>query len=259
MDFLEVTSKDGTTIASSVGGHGPPLVLVHPTTGSDFSWALVRPYLEDHRTVHAMQRRGRGRSGDAPDYALAREAEDVAAVVDAIGGAVGLVGHSHGANCALEASLLTDGIDRMVLYEPALLWSVDEGVLGRVGDLIARGALEDATLLYLRDAVGLTEDELEMLRASPTWPDRVGSAPTFAREDRAVVGYDVEPDRFGEMRVPTLLLTGTESPEPLRRSVERVAAVLPSVEVHVLEGEGHVANVTAPERLAAEIDWWMGE
>jgi len=258
MDFLEVTSKDGTTIASSVGGQGPPVVLVHATTGSDFSWALVRPYLEDRRTVHAMQRRGRGRSGDGADYALAREAEDVAAVVDAIGGAVGLVGHSHGANCALEASLLTDGIDRMVLYEPALMWPVDDEVLRSVDDLIARGELEDATLRYLRDAVGLRDDDVEMLRSSPTWPERVGSAPTFAREDRAVVGYDVEPDRFGEMRVPTLLLTGTESPEPLHRSVDRVAAVLPSVEVHVLEGEGHTANVTAPERLAAEIDGWLG-
>jgi len=38
---IEVASADGTTIAASVGGQGPPIVLVHGTTGSDLSWARV--------------------------------------------------------------------------------------------------------------------------------------------------------------------------------------------------------------------------
>ncbi|MBO9394706.1 alpha/beta fold hydrolase, partial [Caldilinea sp.] len=80
-----VTSKDGTTIAGTVSGQGPPVVLVHGTAGSDFSWALVRPHLEARCRVYTIQRRGRGRSGDAPVYSLVREAEDVAAVVDAVG------------------------------------------------------------------------------------------------------------------------------------------------------------------------------
>jgi pimeloyl-ACP methyl ester carboxylesterase len=91
---VSVTSGDGTRIVASVGGQGPPIVLVHRMSGSDFSWAWVRPHLEDRHAVYAMQRRGRGLSGDGPDYSLARETEDVAALVDRIGGPVCPVGHS---------------------------------------------------------------------------------------------------------------------------------------------------------------------
>ncbi len=65
-----VTSRDGTTIAGTVTGKGPPVVLVHGTSGSDFSWALVRPHLEGRHTVCAVQRRGRGHSGDGAEYCL---------------------------------------------------------------------------------------------------------------------------------------------------------------------------------------------
>jgi peptide-methionine (S)-S-oxide reductase len=80
-----ITSKDGTRIAYSRSGSGPPLVLVHGTTADHTRWARVLPELEPHFTVYAMDRRGRGGSGDAADYAIEREFEDVAAVVDAIG------------------------------------------------------------------------------------------------------------------------------------------------------------------------------
>lgn len=249
---LAVTSKDGTTIASSVGGHGPPVVLVHGTSGSDFSWVRVRPHLEDRHTVYAVQRRGRGRSGDGPAYSLQREAEDVAAVVDAIGEPVGLVGHSFGANCCLEASLLTTNLRRLVLYEPAVGFPVDEPLLREIDALVADGRAEEATEAYLR-SVGLTEEEIALLRTSPTWSERAAAAHTFSREDRAAEGHSVTPERLAEMRVRTLLLTGSASPPGFRRSIDLVHAALPDGTIRVLEGQGHAANVAAPELLAAEI------
>jgi hypothetical protein len=42
------------------------------------------PYLESRTTVYAMDRRGRGGSADGQQYALEREYEGVAAVVDAV-------------------------------------------------------------------------------------------------------------------------------------------------------------------------------
>lgn len=144
-DTFAVTSRDGTTIAGSVGGKGPPVVLVHGASGSDFSWALVRPFEERH-TVYAIQRRGRGNSGDGTDYSVQREGEDVAAVVDSIGQVAGLVGHSFGANCCLEASLLTTNLTRLVLYEPAVAWPIDEPALRKVDALVAAGRPEEAAL-----------------------------------------------------------------------------------------------------------------
>jgi pimeloyl-ACP methyl ester carboxylesterase len=85
-------------IAYETVGGGPPLVLVHGTGGIRERWAPVVPAFAEHFTVYAMDRRGRGESRDetAP-YAIEREFEDVAGLVDSIGGPVNLFGHSYGA------------------------------------------------------------------------------------------------------------------------------------------------------------------
>lgn len=69
-------------------------MLVSGTTADRTRWMPVLPALEQRFTVYACDRRGRGRSTDAPDYAIEREFEDVVAVVDGIGGAVDVLGHS---------------------------------------------------------------------------------------------------------------------------------------------------------------------
>src|SRR5208282_1202279 len=90
----KVISKDGTPIAYQRSGTGAPLVLIHGTSGSHMRWKPVLPALETQFRVYAVDRRGRGESGDALAYAMQREFEDVAAVVDSIGDGVHLLGHS---------------------------------------------------------------------------------------------------------------------------------------------------------------------
>jgi pimeloyl-ACP methyl ester carboxylesterase len=114
----KVTSPDGTRIAYYRSGAGAPLILV-PGTGAanPVAWTAVLPALEAHFSVYAVDRRGHGESGDSPTYAIEREFEDIAAVVDSIGGPVNLLGHSFGGLCALEAALLTPNLRKLVLYE----------------------------------------------------------------------------------------------------------------------------------------------
>ncbi len=69
-------------------------MLVHGATADHSRWVPVLPALEEHFTVLAIDRRGRGRSGDADVYALERECEDVAAVVEWAGDGVSVLGHS---------------------------------------------------------------------------------------------------------------------------------------------------------------------
>ena len=78
------------------------------------------PAFEERYTVLAVDRRGRGGSGDAEDYELEREYEDVAGVVDSLGEPVNLLGHSYGALCALEAALLAKNIRKLVLYDSGI-------------------------------------------------------------------------------------------------------------------------------------------
>jgi pimeloyl-ACP methyl ester carboxylesterase len=111
----QVVSRDGTPIAVWRSGAGPPLLLVHGTTADHTRWAPVLPALEERFTVLAMDRRGRGKSEDADDYAFEREFEDVAAVIESAPGRVDVLGHSHGGVCALEAALLTERVRKLVL------------------------------------------------------------------------------------------------------------------------------------------------
>src|SRR5262249_24826275 len=118
--MVTFTSRDGTEIACEKGGAGPALVLVHGTTADHSRWAPIRAALEARFTVYACDRLGRGASGGGPVYARELEFEDVAAVVDGIGGPVDLLGHSYGALCSLEAATRAHNLRRLVLYEPPI-------------------------------------------------------------------------------------------------------------------------------------------
>src|SRR5438270_11817518 len=115
---LQVKSSDGVTIGVWASGSGAPLLLVHGTTADHTRGHGVAAELGERFTVYAMDRRGRGHSGDADPYRVDAEFDDVAAVVDAIGTDVNVLGHSYGALCALEAARRTSGVTALILYEP---------------------------------------------------------------------------------------------------------------------------------------------
>lgn len=118
-----VTSADGVRIGLLTAGSGPTLLLVHGGMGTISSWQRIWEPLAAHRCVTAMDRRGRGTSGDADIYSLSSEYADVAAVAAAMaseqGGPVDVVGHSIGATCVLGAAAGGAQFRRIVLYEPA--------------------------------------------------------------------------------------------------------------------------------------------
>lgn len=250
----KVISADGTAVAYWRSGRGRPLVLVHGTTADHARWQPVLGRLEGAATVCALDRRGRGGSGDAAGYSVEREFEDVAAVVDAVaadaGEAVDLVGHSYGALCALEAARLTPNLRRVVLYEPVVgnvEGLYDHELVARMEAHLAAGERETALELFFREIVGMPEEAFRRFRTLPAWPARVAAAPTLVRELRAEEGYRFEPERFRAVTVPVLLLVGGQSPAFLREGSEAVAAALPDARIAVLEGQQHVAMDTAPD------------
>ncbi|HEY5630301.1 MAG TPA: alpha/beta fold hydrolase, partial [Candidatus Limnocylindrales bacterium] len=122
-----VTPADGTPIAlfssGEAAGGTRPLLLVHGTSGDHRTWRVVGPMLGQRRCLTAMDRRGRGDSGDATAWSIEREIEDVAAVADALaassGWPVDVAGHSLGGRLALAAAASTPSIRRVVAYESA--------------------------------------------------------------------------------------------------------------------------------------------
>jgi pimeloyl-ACP methyl ester carboxylesterase len=256
------TSRDGTQIGYWTTGEGPPLVLVHGAVADHTRWRPLLPYLEPHVTVHAMDRRGRGDSGDGPAYDLTREFEDVAAVVDAVaetsGSPVDLYGHSFGGLCAFGAATLTASLGRLVLYEG---WPpVDPGgrqlplrVGERLDELLAAGDHDAVVETMFREVVLMPEGEVAALRAQPSWPARVAAAPAIARELRAIPAVPFDAGQAARIAVPTLLLTGSISDDPFAADTGAVAAALPDARVVVLEGQRHVADILAPELFAGHL------
>jgi pimeloyl-ACP methyl ester carboxylesterase len=249
-----VVSADGTPLAVWRSGDGPPLVLVHGATADHSRWAPALPALEEHFTVYNYDRRGRGESGDGGDYALAREFEDVIAVVDSAGDEVNLLGHSHGGVCALEAALLSDRVRKLVLYEPPMgFLATPAKVVRELEALLEAGQRDELVRLFMREVAGLPPEQVEALRALPAWQARLAAADTIPREERANREYAWEPDRFRELNVPTLYLQGGDSPEPFRLAGEALGAALPDCRVVVMPGQTHAAIDTGTELFVSEV------
>jgi pimeloyl-ACP methyl ester carboxylesterase len=257
-----VLSKDKTTIAFERSGNGPPLVLVHGTTADHTRWAPVLPGLERHFTVFAMDRRGRGASGDAEAFALEKEYEDVAEVVRSTGGATDLLGHSYGGLCALEAALLAGNLRRLVLYEPAFATPgtkiYEPGIKQRLEALVQEGDRELLLTTFFRDVAQMSEADIGSLKAAPSWQGRLAAAHTAVRE-LADGDYVFEPERFRKLDVPTLLLVGSESPPMLTMPIQLLASVLPDARVVVMPGQGHAAMNTAPDLFLREVIAFLTE
>lgn len=256
----KVVSQDGTEIAYKRSGSGKPLLLVHGGTADHRRWAAIAPRFEAHFTVFTLDRRGRGGSGDSPDYDLQREAEDVAAVVEAISmqteQAVAVLGHSFGGLCSLEAALLTDQMARLILYEPPVpvglpMYAPD--MPGRIQALIERGEMERALETFIREEVKMPEHEFEIYRAHPMWKERIKIVPTVLREIVIDKTYQFDAARFAGMDVPTLLLLGSDSPPIFQRAIATLDAALPRSHVVILQGQQHIAMDTDPELFYREV------
>jgi pimeloyl-ACP methyl ester carboxylesterase len=249
-----VVPPDGTPLALWTSGAGPPLVLVHGATADHSRWAPALPALEEHFTVHSYDRRGRGESGDAAGYSIAREFEDLVAVIESVGDDVNVLGHSYGGVCALEAALLTDRIRKLVLYEPPMgFLSSPPHVVQELESLLQAGERDELVALFMGEVAGLPPDQIELMRSLPAWQARIAAADTIPREERASREYAWDPERFRELAVPTMYLLGGDSPEPFRLAGEAIEAALPDCRVVVMPDQRHAAIDTATELFVSEV------
>jgi pimeloyl-ACP methyl ester carboxylesterase len=247
-------STDGTVIGYESIGAGPPVLLVHGSTGTRIRWSPVRASLEQHYTVHSMDRRGRGLSAvEAGPYSLRREAEDVAAVAQAVGGDVYVVGHSYGALAVLEAALLTTAFRRVVLYEPPLR-SPGVDIVSPDGWARLKTMSDPREILssFYRETLHLPEPAIEDLAAREFSYVAESIAHTAVRELVAIDGFQAT-ERFANITVPVRMLLGTQSPGYLRAATATVAAQIPGATIVALQGQGHQAIDYDPQQFVRAV------
>jgi pimeloyl-ACP methyl ester carboxylesterase len=242
------------------------LLLVHGTTADHTTFRVFGPLLAASRPTFAMDRRGREASGDAPDYAIEREFEDVAAVSDLLAAAgeapIDVLGHSYGGRCAMGAALLTGSIRRVVSYEGAVPPGVGTGLpelLGLLERLEAEDRREELLRVFLTEVVEMTAAEWEAFRASPAWPARLAAAHTIVRELRAGSGPGDAWERYGALTIPVLQLLGSESAPIFRAGAEALDARLAGGRIAVIAGGRHNAHHTHAAGMAELVTDFLDE
>jgi alpha-beta hydrolase superfamily lysophospholipase len=252
-----VRSADGTTIAYETFGQGPALIAV---CGATCDRALMRPTaqaLGEHFTTGNYDRRGRGDSGDTLPYAVGREIEDLAALIDRAGGSAHLYGHSSGAGLVLRAVAAGLPVDRFVLHDPP--YSPDDAAAQdearRFGktlrDLLRADRRAEALALWFR-TTGMPDEMVEGMRATPRWAELTALAPTLAYDSAVMADIDrggaVPEDIATRAARPGLVLVGGESPPFMLEVGRRLAGLLPDARHRVLDGQDHVVppDILAP-------------
>jgi pimeloyl-ACP methyl ester carboxylesterase len=207
--------------------------------------------------VIAYDRRGRGESGDTPPYSVAREVDDLAALIADAGGTAFLFGHSSGAVLALEAArTLGSRIQMLAVYEPPFI--VDDSrpplpadYVARLDELVTADRPGDAVEYYLTTGPGVPAEAVAQMRETPMWSEMESLAHTLAYDGRvmgdAMAGSPAPLERWSSVDVPTLVLDGGASPPWQRSSTQALARVLPRCVHRSLPGQTHAAE---PEVLA---------
>ena len=227
---------------------------------------MIGPRLAAWFTVHALDRRGRGASGDTLPYSIDREFEDVVAVAETLaaeaGQPVAVLGHSYGGRCALGAALLTDRIARVACYEgapapPGRRYEPPE-IGTRLAARLEAGDLEGLLADFMTQVVGMTEPELASYRANPIWPVRVAAAGTISRELDAEMSPEASLDRLASIRQPVLQLLGSLSRPIFRDATLALDERLADGRIVEINGAKHAAHHTHPNALVEAIHDFLG-
>lgn len=262
-----VTSKDGTRIAfDRYGSASTPIVLVSGALSDRRALTPLSEALAPHFSVYAYDRRGRGGSGDTTPYAVEREEEDLAAVIDeasgeADGAGVCVFGHSSGAGLALRAARDGVPITGLALYEPPYIVdnrrrAVPGNLALRLAELVQADRRADVVALWMTHTVQLPEEAIAGMRQSPMWPGLEAVAHTTVY-DLAVMSDTMSgkplPTEWADMvSVPTLVIVGGNSEPWIQNSTKALADLLPDARRFSLPGADHSADPAALAPVLSE-------
>jgi pimeloyl-ACP methyl ester carboxylesterase len=258
----DIKSADGTRLVVRRAGSGDPVVLVHGSGGGLHSWAAVADQLADGYEVWMPARRGYGPSDVPPGIkSFTEETADLIAVIEAAressGKPVHLVGASFGATLSLHtASADPRDLRSLAVFEPPLFAAGAEIVplLDRY-----RAAFEREDAREMSAALNeVTRVPAEIVAAFAAAGD--GRAPDPVESRRSAIGWlhDLEAlaedstdiARWSSITVPTLLMQGADTWEPMPTTMTTLARTIPRARRIVWQGQSHFVTMTAPALVA---------
>lgn len=247
-----ITSRDGSTLAVDSVGEGATVILIGGAFNDRSTVAGVAAELAPHFRAVTYDRRGRVESTDEAREAggpfdIRNEIDDLAAVIEHVGGHAHLFGHSSGAILALEGAVRGLPVDSVAVYEPPYRADPDlphppADFLDRITDLADKGDRDGAASLFLTEAIGLPPEVVSGMKHGPTWDFFLDKALTLpydvAFSQPSVV---VDRERLGSLKIPVLAMYGDQTSPGLMAAPKAVAEAVPGARLEVLAGEDHGA------------------
>lgn len=253
-------SNDGTKIAYDCAGEGQPLILVSAALGDHTEYAGLAALLAEQFTVVTYDRRGRGESGDTQPFTPQREIEDIAALIDAVGGDAMLFGSSSGAILALKAAAeLGEKVSKLVLYDAPFIVDhsrppLPNDYVEQLNAAIAQDERGRALEIFFGQAMLLPDEFLEGMKQSPMWEGMQTNAHTLAYDGLIVrdlmAGKPWEVGAWKNVSARTLALVGENSEAFMHAAAEPLADDLAHGIYQPLAGQDHSAPMMAPGALA---------
>ena len=261
-----VTSRDGTKIAYTREGSGPSVVLVGGALDDGSENATLIPALAERFTVLNYARRGRDGSGDRQPHSLAREIEDLTAVISSAGESAHLFGASSGGALALEAA--ASGVSALSIAVYDVPYSVTPEAVGawqtyaaQLRDALAEDDRDRAIELFMGVA-GLPQEAIAEAKSSPHWAPLLPIAHTLAYDAACLNDGSPPRTRLSSISQPVLLITRAEQAAAAMSDIafftaaaDAVAQVIENAERITVPAPSHVVD---PETLAPVLTNFFG-
>jgi len=267
----EIKSADGTRLVVRRVGAGDPVVLVHGSGGGLHSWATVAERLARDHEVWMPARRGYGPSDVPPGIkSFSIETADLIAVVEAAressGSPVHLVGASYGATLALH-TVATDPSDvrSLAVFEAPLFAAGAEVVplLDRYRSALDR---DDAPAMaaMLHEVTRVPAEIVAAFAAvagdrTPDPAEARRSAIGWLHDLEALAGDSTDIARWSSITLPTLLMQGADTWEPMPTTMNALAKVIPRAHQIIWPGQSHFVTMTAPRLVADTLSQFFAQ
>ncbi len=253
-------------------GSGPAVVCIHSNASSSAQWRDLMDLLSPTHHVLAPDLYGSGKSPDGHsdrEIALRDEVDFLEPILARLTTPFGLVGHSYGAAVALVTALHNPGrVRALVLYEPTMFSLVDahspppngaDGIRNAVSAAVAAldvGDRDAAAGHFINFWMGPGTWDATPPQRKPAIADSVANV---RRWSHALFTEVTPVEAFSALNIPILYMLGSESPESAHAVARILIPALPQVKVVEFPGLGHMAPVTHPGQINAEIAKFLSE
>lgn len=263
----EIRSADDTRLVVRRAGAGDPVVLLHGSGGGLHSWAPVAERLAGSYELWMPARRGYGPS-DVPSgrKSFKDEVADLIAVIGAAGQPVHLVGGSYGAILALHTALAEPGrLRSLAVFEPPL-FAAGEPIAPLLHRYQTAFEQEEASEMFavLNEVARVPPSIVAAFAATagdqrPDPAEARRSAIGWLHDLEALADDSTDTARWSSITVPTLLMQGADTWEPMPTTMNALAAALPAARRIRWPGQSHFATMTAPDLVADTLREFLAE